>query len=84
MKVNMTSVIYIEEEDVGSVWLKALRRVLEEGDDISTEYDKEGDPPSKDLKFSLSYREERRRKDILNKIKEGEPISDDEIIKTFK
>lgn len=44
----MASVIYIESEDVGTAWLEALRRVLEEGDDISTEYDKESDLPSKD------------------------------------
>ena len=44
----MASVIYIEAEDVGTAWLEALRRVLEEGDNISTEYDKESDIPSKD------------------------------------
>ncbi|MFW9874812.1 MAG: thymidylate synthase [Candidatus Thorarchaeota archaeon] len=44
----MSSVIYIEAEDVGSAWLEALKRVLEEGDDIPTEYDKKDDPPSKD------------------------------------
>ncbi len=44
----MASVIFIEKEDVGSAWLEAIRRVIEEGDDISTEYDKKGDPPSKD------------------------------------
>ncbi|MGQ4874208.1 MAG: thymidylate synthase [Promethearchaeia archaeon] len=44
----MASVIYIEAEDVGSAWIEALKRVLEEGDDIPTEYDKENDIPSKD------------------------------------
>lgn len=52
----MASVIYIEEEDVGSAWLEAIRRVLEEGDDISTEYDKEGDPPSKDSTVLIKIR----------------------------
>ncbi|MHA1293092.1 MAG: thymidylate synthase [Promethearchaeota archaeon] len=44
----MASVIFIEAEDVESAWLESLRRVLNEGDDISTEYDKEGDILSKD------------------------------------
>ena len=44
----MASVIYIEAEDVGTAWLESLRRVLDEGDEISTEYDKESDIPSKD------------------------------------
>ncbi len=44
----MTSVVFIVAEDVKSAWLEALRRVLEEGDEIPTEYDKEGDPLSKD------------------------------------
>lgn len=54
----MASVIYIEAEDVESAWLEALKRVLKEGDYISTEYDKEGDLPSKDSSstpFQLCY-----------------------------
>lgn len=34
----MASVIYIEAEDVESAWLEALKRVLKEGDHISTTY----------------------------------------------
>ncbi len=44
----MASVIFIEAEDVGAAWLQALKKVLEEGDEVPTEYDKPGDLPSKD------------------------------------
>lgn len=44
----MASVVFIEEEDIGSAWVTALRKVLSEGDDIKTEYDKDTDLPAKD------------------------------------
>jgi len=44
----MASVIFIEKEDIASAWIEAIRRVIEEGDDIKTEYDGDDDPPSKD------------------------------------
>ncbi|MHA1339518.1 MAG: thymidylate synthase [Promethearchaeota archaeon] len=53
----MASVIFIEEEDVGSAWLEALRRVLEEGDDIKTEYDRNDTPPSKDSTVLIKVRD---------------------------
>ena len=42
------SVIYIEKDDIASAWIEALKRVLEEGDEISTSYDKGKEIPSKD------------------------------------
>jgi len=44
----MVSVILIEADDVSSAWIKAVKETLEKGDDISTQYDKPDDPPSKD------------------------------------
>ena len=44
----MASVIFIEKEDIASAWIEAIRRVIDEGDDIKTEYDGDDDPPSKD------------------------------------
>ena len=44
----MGSVIYIEAEDVGTAWLEALSRVLEEGDEIETEYDQKNSRLSRD------------------------------------
>ncbi|MHA1820030.1 MAG: thymidylate synthase [Promethearchaeota archaeon] len=44
----MASVIFIDEEDVNMAWINALKRVLNEGDEISTEYDHENDPPARD------------------------------------
>jgi thymidylate synthase (methanogen type) len=52
----MASVIFIEEEDIGSAWLSALRRVLSEGDDIKTEYDKDTDLPAKDSTVMICVR----------------------------
>ncbi|MHA1683333.1 MAG: thymidylate synthase [Promethearchaeota archaeon] len=53
----MVSVILIEEEDVSSAWLKAVKEVLEHGDDISTQYDKPGEPPSKDATALIKVKE---------------------------
>lgn len=44
----MASVIFIEKEDIASTWIEAIRRVINEGDDIKTEYDEDDDPLSKD------------------------------------
>ncbi|MHA1368756.1 MAG: thymidylate synthase [Promethearchaeota archaeon] len=44
----MGLVFYIEANNVAEAWLKTLNEIIENGDDIKTQYDKEGDPPSKD------------------------------------
>ena len=44
----MAKVFYISKSNVRDAWLSAIGQVLYNGDNIKTEYDKEGDPPSKD------------------------------------
>lgn len=44
----MSSIIFVEKNDIASAWLEALKRVYVEGDDIKTQYDRKGDPPAKD------------------------------------
>ncbi len=44
----MASILFIEENDIGSAWITALRRVLKEGDEIKTEYDSDTDLPARD------------------------------------
>ncbi|TFF86239.1 MAG: hypothetical protein EU517_00705 [Promethearchaeota archaeon] len=44
----MAQVIYVSSNNVRDAWLSALVQVLRNGDDIKTEYDKIGEPPSKD------------------------------------
>jgi len=44
----MAQVIYVSTKNVRDAWLSALVQVLYNGDDIKTEYDKDGEPPSKD------------------------------------
>ena len=39
----MSSVIFLNENDIASAWLEAVRRVYLEGDDIKTQYDRKGD-----------------------------------------
>ena len=53
----MASVVFIEEDDIGSAWISALRKVLSEGDDIKTEYDKESDLPAKDSTVLIRVKE---------------------------
>ncbi|HMF33482.1 MAG TPA: thymidylate synthase [Candidatus Lokiarchaeia archaeon] len=48
--------MFIEEEDVASTWLEALRRVLAEGDDVPTQYDKQGVLPSKDATVMINIK----------------------------
>jgi thymidylate synthase (methanogen type) len=52
----MVSVVFIEENDIGTAWLSALRKVLSEGDDIKTEYDTERDIPAKDSTVMICVR----------------------------
>lgn len=44
----MAQVIYVSSNNVRDAWLSALVQVLYNGDDIKTEYDKDGELPSKD------------------------------------
>jgi len=44
----MAKVFFISKKNVGDAWLSAIGKVLFNGDDIKTEYDKPEDPPSKD------------------------------------
>jgi thymidylate synthase len=53
----MASILYIEKNDVASAWIEAVRRVFLEGDDIETQYDREGDPPAKDSTVLITIRE---------------------------
>ncbi|MHA1110601.1 MAG: thymidylate synthase [Promethearchaeota archaeon] len=53
----MASIVFIEEDDIGSAWISALRKVLSEGDDIKTEYDKESDLPAKDSTVLIRVKE---------------------------
>jgi len=52
----MASIIFIEEDDIGTAWITALRRVLSEGDNITTEYDKVSDIPAKDSTVLVSVK----------------------------
>ncbi|TFF90798.1 MAG: hypothetical protein EU548_01185 [Promethearchaeota archaeon] len=44
----MAKVFSISEENIRDAWLSAVAKVLYEGDEIKTEYDKNTDPPSRD------------------------------------
>ncbi|MBN2157376.1 MAG: hypothetical protein JW776_15125 [Candidatus Lokiarchaeota archaeon] len=52
----MASVLFIEEDDIGSAWVSALKAVLSEGDDIHTEYDTETDIAAKDSTALISVK----------------------------
>jgi thymidylate synthase (methanogen type) len=52
----MAKVFFISEENIGNAWLKALVKVLTQGDEIKTEYDKPEDPPSKDASVLIEVR----------------------------
>jgi len=49
--------VAIEAPSVGKAWSEALQRVFFEGDDIPTDYDKEGDFPSKDATAAIHVSE---------------------------
>lgn len=49
--------ITVKTKSVNDAWQIALARVLKFGDDIKTEYDKEGDPPSKDATVAIEITE---------------------------
>jgi len=73
----MSKVFFISKDNINDAWLMAIGKVLYEGDDIKTEYDKEEDLPSKDatvlieIKDPMSKPIKRRDKIIRIKSKFG-------------
>ncbi|MEJ2249636.1 MAG: thymidylate synthase, partial [Candidatus Lokiarchaeota archaeon] len=69
----MAKVFFISEDNIRDAWLHAVIKVLIEGDEIKTEYDKPEDPPSKDASVLIEVRypmsEPIRRRDKILKIK---------------
>ncbi len=71
------SVIFIEEKNVSVCWVEAVKRVLNEGDEIPTAYDKENDIPSRDATVMISIKKpmsnpminERSKKKKIIKVK---------------
>jgi thymidylate synthase (methanogen type) len=70
----MASVVFIKEEDIGSAWISALRKVLTEGDDIKTEYDKENDLPAKDSTVMICVRNPFSNPILNKRSKEKKPL----------
>jgi len=70
----MASVVFIEEEDIGSAWVTALRRVFSEGDDIKTEYDNEADLPAKDSTVMICVRNPFSNPILNKRSKEKKPL----------
>jgi thymidylate synthase (methanogen type) len=68
----MAKVLFISKENVGDAWLSAVIQVLNDGDDIKTEYDKAEDPPSKDASVLIEVQKPMsnplKRKDKVLKI----------------
>lgn len=52
----MAQVIYVSSDNVRDAWLSALVQVLYNGDDIKTEYDKDGELPSKDASVLIEIK----------------------------
>ena len=69
----MAQVIFISSNNVRDAWLSALVQVLFKGDDIKTEYDKDGEIPSKDasvlIEIKKPFNNPIMRKDKIIKIK---------------
>ncbi|NLU41365.1 MAG: hypothetical protein GXX08_04090, partial [Firmicutes bacterium] len=49
-------VLFVEGEGLAEAWEKSLISLYENGCDIKTEYDKPGDPPSKDSTMTIVVR----------------------------
>ena len=49
-------VLLVEGEGLAEAWEKSLLSLYREGCDIETEYDKAGDPPSKDCSMTIVVR----------------------------
>lgn len=54
--INIISIVNIDEEDIASAWIKAVKEVYLKGDDIHTQWDKENDPPAKDSTALITVR----------------------------
>jgi thymidylate synthase (methanogen type) len=69
----MAEVIFISKDNVRDAWLSAVGQVLFRGDEISTEYDKSGDLPSRDATVLIEVKKPLSnpitRKDKVMKIK---------------
>jgi thymidylate synthase (methanogen type) len=69
----MAQVIFISSNNVRDAWLSALVQVLFKGDNIKTEYDKDGEIPSKDasvlIEIKKPFNNPIMRKDKIIKIK---------------
>ncbi|TFG16450.1 MAG: hypothetical protein EU531_06460 [Promethearchaeota archaeon] len=69
----MAQVIYVSSNNVRDAWLSALVQVLYNGDDIKTEYDKDGEPASKDASVLIEiinpFSDPIMRKDKIMKFK---------------
>lgn len=50
-------VLFVEGETLAEAWEKSLLQLYEKGCDIQTEYDKKGDPPSKDCSMTIVVRD---------------------------
>ncbi len=68
----MAKVFFISKKNIGDAWLSAIGKVLFNGDNIKTEYDKPEDPPSKDatvlIEITDPFSSPIRRKDKIMKI----------------
>ncbi|MFO7796228.1 MAG: hypothetical protein R6W84_08745, partial [Promethearchaeia archaeon] len=69
----MAKVFFISKNNINDAWLTAIGKVLYEGDEIKTEYDKEEDLPSKDATVLIEIKdpmsEPIKRRDKIIKIK---------------
>lgn len=69
----MAKVFFISEENIRDAWLTAIGKILYEGDDIKTEYDKPEDLPSKDATVMIEIKNPMsapiKRRDKVIKIK---------------
>jgi thymidylate synthase len=50
-------VLFVESQSLAEAWEKSLVSLYERGCDIKTEYDKPGDPPSKDCSMTIVVRD---------------------------
>ncbi|MHA1150953.1 MAG: thymidylate synthase [Promethearchaeota archaeon] len=53
----MAKVFFISKNNIRDAWLSAVVQVLYNGDEIKTEYDKPGDPPSRDATVMIEIKE---------------------------
>jgi thymidylate synthase (methanogen type) len=53
----MAQVFFISENNIRDAWLSGIGKVLYQGDEIKTEYDKSDDPPSKDATVMIEVKD---------------------------